>query len=437
MNMSKWVWQSGKISRGVLAIMSLAVLFGATAFAWVVRDAREPIQRMAEEYVVLALGLSAHREQEIDAYFGPQSLQQKARRDRLGISELLSRAGTLLAALEQESLPERERQLALIAKVVHLMKVLDYLEEPTEVSFRDEALSLFGVSLPVAIDTDGAAMTLQQLNQTLTGQGSLSFKLAAFRNQTVVPADRRIEVFERALEECRQRTLAHWPLPGDRGMTIEWSREVGAAWYRYHGNGQGTLTINPLSLALVGSMLDVACHEGYPGHHAQFLLMEQAAGDEGLPVEDTVVLLRSPVTALREAAANLGAGLVFSDAERLAFERDVLFPMAGLSPAQAETNALVHGMMEQLSIVTVPILEAYRDGELSFNNATVRLDREALIGSPSDLLLYVNDFGAYAASYTVARDQLRNRLSARSRSESRGVMDLLGEMLMHPGQISL
>lgn len=172
----------------------------------------------------------------------------------------------------------------------------------------------------------------------------------------------------------------------------------------------GILQLNDLTLAFIGSAVDVACHEGYPGHHAQFVLFETAAGQQGPGVEDTLVLLRSPEAALREGAANLGVGLVFPFAERLQFEQEVLFPLAGLPPEQAETNLRIGLLLEELAAVTLPIIRDYRDGVATYNASTFELEREALVSSPAELLRFVDDYGAYSVGYTLMRLRLQAQL---------------------------
>jgi len=123
----------------------------------------------------------------------------------------------------------------------------------------------------------------------------------------------------------------------------------------------------------VGSAIDVACHEGYPGHHAQFLLQDQRAQPAGLPVEDRVVLLRSPASVLREGAANFGVELAFPFEERVAFDERVLFPLARLDPRQARRYETVHRLVDQLSAAAAPIIASYRDNRLSSDDAEQQL----------------------------------------------------------------
>ena len=82
----------------------------------------------------------------------------------------------------------------------------------------------------------------------LPGRGTLAFKLASYNNKLVIPADKREAVFEAALAACRERTLTYWDLPTDESLSIEWTRDVQAAWHQYEGANKSTLRINGLTV---------------------------------------------------------------------------------------------------------------------------------------------------------------------------------------------
>jgi hypothetical protein len=239
-------------------------------------------------------------------------------------------------------------------------------------------------------------------------------------------------VFERALQECRKRTIAHWALPLAEKLEVEWTSTVPAAWHRYQGGWRSILQINPDAVALVGSAIDVACHEAYPGHHAQFLLQEQKARPAGLPVEDRVVLLRSPVSVLREGAANFGVELAFPFEARVAFDERVLFPLAHLDARQARRYETVHRLVDQLSAMALPVIAAYRDHRLSAEEAEKQLTDDALVTSPGALLAFADRYGAYVLGYTAARDSVREYVQARSRLTGKDDWFVLGEVVSDP-----
>ncbi len=395
----------------LLAVIAVALIGVGSWTSGIFSSPQAIIENQAQTYVELALGLDQQKEGEVDSYFGPSELLEKAQSSTSSMDELLADARALANSIKESSVPETEaRAQHLLEKVEQLITVIELIQAPGKLPFREETDTLYGLALPEQMPS--YQEKLAELENLLPGRGTLAFKLASYNNKLVIPADKREAVFEAALAECRQRTLDHWQLPADESLSIEWTRDVQAAWHQYEGANKSTLRINGLTIGLVSGAVDLACHEGYPGHHAQFVLMDNADNVQGLPIEDSLVLLRSPGSVLREGAANAGVDLVFPFAERLAFERDVLFPIAGLSATEAETNLKIHTLVNELSSAVVPVIEEYYNGDIIFNAASFRLEREAMISSPIALLEFIDEYGTYSIGYTVARDMINTHLNA-------------------------
>jgi hypothetical protein len=391
----------------------------------------DPVQPLADAFVSLALQLGhvPGHEAEVDSYFGPPSLAPAATTAPRTLAQLSAAAHELEADIrhEQQGAPGGRGE-RLLGQARSLAALIDGLQRPHQLSFAQEAAAVYAMSMPVA-DSRATQRTLRALDALLPGPGGVAERLEAYQAHFVIPPGRRKVVFERALQACRARTLRHWNLPAGERLDVEWTDDVPAAWHRYRGGGRSTLQINPQAVALVGQALDVACHEAYPGHHAQFLLMEQKAGPA---VEDTIAMLHSPVSVLREGAANFGIELAFPVAERVAFDRQVLFPLAGIDPALAERYERVSAFVADLSVATVPILAAYRDGRTSFGEAAAELETSALIGSPQALLRFLDEEGAYTLGYTAARERVRHYVEARSACTGQDPWRVLAEVVSTP-----
>ena len=104
-----------------------------------------------------------------------------------------------------------------------------------------------------------------------------------------------------------------------------------SAFSRYRGRGRSIISINLDLPVTVDQVLDLACHEGYPGHHVFNTLREQALLTRRHLPEAEVQLTFSPQSYLSEAAAGFAPELSFPLAERLRVERDILVPLAGLA----------------------------------------------------------------------------------------------------------
>ncbi len=393
----------------------------------------DPVTPLAEAFVSLSLqlGRMPGLQSEVDSYFGPPALMPAAAAPPKTIVELSAAARVLvmdIRRLQQRS--PSERGARLLQQVQSLQALADGLP-PHRSSFAQEAWAIYGMRVPAG-DPQAVHRTLQALNALLPGTGDVADRLDAYRMRFMVAPERRRAVFDRALQECRSRTLQHWALPPGERLEVQWSDDVPAAWHRYRGGARSTLQINPQAVALVGQAIDVACHEAYPGHHAQFLLLTQRAGPMGLPVEDSIALLHSPASVLREGAANFGVELVFPLAERVTFDRKVLFPLAGLDPSQAERYEQVNALIGDLSAAAVPILASYRDRSLSSAAAAAELRTNALVSSPQPLLQFVEQEGAYTLGYTAARDRIASFVRARSACSNEDPWRVLAEVVSVP-----
>lgn len=403
--------------RAWVTVAVLAALFAVAALWWAYHDrtgtsaAGAPLEGQAKQFVTLGLTLGRLFPSEVDSYFGPAALTPSAGEPQPSLERLRNDLAQLDLALRDQPAANDDRHRRLAERTRRLLALVDIMRLPTPLPFDEEAQRLYGLA-PASADERHYRETRAALDRLLPGGGSLTQRVEEFRRQFVIPEDRRQAVFTRALAECRKRTLQHWPLPRAERLDIEWTSDVGAAWHRYHGNFRSSLQINPQAVAFLGSATDVACHEAYPGHHAQFVLAEAAAGAGPRPVEDSIVLLRSPGSVIREAAADFGVSLVFPPDDRLAFERDVLFPMAGFPPSTAARFEQVRQLLDTLAPAALPILRAYRDRRINAEAAAATLDQEALIASPQALLAFVDTVGAYVTGYTGVREQVRGIVDA-------------------------
>jgi hypothetical protein len=160
--------------------------------------------------------------------------------------------------------------------------------------------------------------------------------------------------------------------------------------------------------------LDLAAHEGYPGHHVYNALLEQRFAQpapEGRGwVEFTVYPLFSPQSLIAEGTANFGIEVAFPGEERLAFERDVLFPLAGLDPSEAERWARVQTEMKVLAFADNEAARGYLDGRLDRPEAEAFLVRYSLRtgAQAAQRLRFIDTYRSYVINYNLGEQLVRD-----------------------------
>ena len=111
--------------------------------------------------------------------------------------------------------------------------------------------------------------------------------------------------------------------------------------------------------------LDLACHEGYPGHHVYNVLLEHHLVRGRGWQEFTVYPLFSPQSLIAEGTANFGIDVAYPAAERVAFERARLFPLAGLDPRDAPKYYEVLAVLDRLDYAGNEAARRYLNGAIN------------------------------------------------------------------------
>ena len=197
----------------------------------------------------------------------------------------------------------------------------------------------------------------------------------------MIPKEKLDTVFQLAIKECRARTKAHVALPPNESFTVEYVTNKpwgGYNWYK--GNFHSVIQVNTDLPVYIDRAVDLAAHEGYPGHHVYNSLLEKnLARDRGW-VEFSVYALFSPQSLVAEGTANFGRDIVFpTKAERMKFEKDVLFPAAGIDASRTDEYYAMQDLMKQLDYATNEAARRLINGEIDESAAVKWLQKYAVM----------------------------------------------------------
>jgi hypothetical protein len=371
------------------------------------------VSEIADAYIRLTLEAGTHEAEYVDAYYGPAALQDTAKANPRSLPALTGEARSLIAAIDA-SLPalavqaDRRRALALRGMLVAAETRLQMLGGK-KFSFGDEAKGQFA-TVPDLKPLAHYDTVLRNLENLIPGNGALWARVDAFNERYVIPKDRLQNVFDAAIAECKRRTAAHIQLPKGEAFTMEFV--TGKTWsgYNYYKGGYKSLIqINTDLPIRISRAVDLGCHEGYPGHHVLNLMVEERLARAKSWREYEVNPLYSPTSVLSEGSANYGIDLAFPSAERLAFERDVLYPLAGLDPKTAEAYWKMQQMTEALSGARLTIAKMYLDGEVTRAQA-LDLTQRYLLLSPAraeQSVGFTDHYRSYVINYGWGKDLVR------------------------------
>jgi hypothetical protein len=367
---------------------------------------------VAESYVRLALALGEHDPDYVDAYFGPPAWRDEAKAAKLPLEEIVRRAGAAIASVPGAPAGADEAarlRPGYLRATLSSLRARARLVSGERLSFADEARALYGAAPPPRSDAEFRSV-VDALDRAVPGTGPIAERLEAYRARQRVPADRLRATVELAVAACRARTLPRIPLP--EGERFELELVSGAPWgaYNWYQGGYHSLIQFNTDLPWTPErILSTACHEGYPGHHVHNVLQEEEFLRRRRWVEFAIQPLFSPVSLISEGSANFGFELAFPGDERVAFERDVLWPAAGLDPAEAARAVEIERIAHGLRHATAEAARRMEDEGLSPDGAAAWLEANAL-QSPERArksIDFIRRYRAYVVNYGFGEDVVR------------------------------
>jgi hypothetical protein len=370
----------------VVVVCALVMSSGST------RAATTALNTVAERYVHLVLAFGQHDPDYVDAFYGPAEWKTQAEEQKKSLDAIGAEATELIAALAKipdaatsgdEVLKLRreylQKQVAALAARVRMLK-------GEKLKFDDESRALYDAVAPTyrqsGSDSDSHFdQIIGQLESKIPGKGPLWERYENWRKPFVIPKEKLDAVFQAAIKECRARTLVHVALPPNESFTVEYVTNKpwgGYNWYK--GNFHSVIQVNTDLPTYIDRAVDLAAHEGYPGHHVYNSLLEKNLVRDRGWVEFSVYPLFSPQSLVAEGTANFGRDVAFpTKTERMKFEKEVLFPAAGIDASRADEYYAVQDLMKGLDYATNEAARRLINGEIDESAAVQWLQKYAVM----------------------------------------------------------
>ena len=366
---------------------------------------------IAEEYVKLVLAVGQFDADYVDAYYGPSEWRTAVQAKTPSLTEIIRHATHEIHALSDIAVDPSDTLLTL--RKVYLSTQLSSLIAKTEMlqgkkfTFDEESKKLFDAVAPT-FPEDHFKELLHELSDALPpGEGTLQDRYLNFRSQFMIPKDKIDTVFKAAISECRMRTKKHFTLPPNEHFVVEYVTDKpwsGYNWYK--GNAYSVIQVNTDLPIAIDRAVDIAAHEGYPGHHVYNSLLESELMRKRGWIEFSVYPLFSPQSLIAEGSANYGKEVAFTRDERLRFEKDVLFPLAGLDPSAAEQYYHIMDIVGKLSYAGNEAARGYLNGTMTKDEAIAWLEKYSLMDEAraAQRLKFIEKYRSYVINYNYGQD---------------------------------
>ncbi|MCP4148234.1 MAG: hypothetical protein GY757_10840 [bacterium] len=377
------------------------------------------INNIAESYVKLAFQLGQHDEYYVDAYFGPDELKKEAEKEKKSLKDIILSADNAIKKLQKIS-PKGwnsldQHRLKTLLRLLQALQARARFVSGEKMTFDQESMALYDAVSPTLPD-DYYDKILKQLDALLPGKEPLGKRVTDFNKQFIIPPDKVETVFKAAIVEGRKRTKEHFQLAKNESFDLEFvTDKPWGAYNWYKGNSKSLIQVNMDVPIFIDRAIDLACHEGYPGHHVYYCLIEKKFYKENGWIEFSIYPLYSPESLIAEGTANFGIEVAFPGNERIAFEKEKLFPLAGLNADKVELYYKVRALMSKLSFAGNDPCRLFVDGKVSKEQTIQRLLKYRLRTRAREekYISFVQRYRSYIINYNLGYKMVKEYIEKR------------------------
>jgi hypothetical protein len=400
-------------------------------------SAKTIVDEAAEQYVQLVLALGVHDAAYVDAYYGPKAWQEQAQKNKIDLKKIVIATKVIEDVLAAEKADDEMAQLRLSylkSQIRALSSRALMLIGHVQYDFDQQSKALYDTQAPnYALSEFEPA--IKQLEALLPGDAPLSKRLEDFQSQFVIPQDKLKSVFDFAIKACRERTKPFVDLLEKENFTLEFVTDKpwsGYNWYK--GDGYSLIQVNAELPISISRAIDLGCHEGYPGHHTYNSLLESNLYLKRGWVEYSVYALFSPQSLIAEGSANYGIEMAFPGNQKAEFEKELLFPMAGLDQAKADQYHQVVKLLNKVNYAGNEVARLYLNKAIDAEKAAKMLQRYALMSEKKAIqrVSFFDTYGAYVINYNWGKDLVKQWVEAGSDQSQTGRWKRFAKLLSSP-----
>lgn len=420
----------------IIVVMLIAVVMGCS------QPSYDDLNVIAEKYVKLCLEFGQYDHDFIDYYYGPEEWKlpeiSEDSVDTIPWEEFKNKTMALIDELDKIDTGHYNKLYK--GRVKNLYGLLTALKTRIQImndenlSYDEESKGLYGVVAP-DYPEDYFDRLAVELDKFLPGKGTIIERYKEMGKKFDVPNEKLEEIFLTVLKEAKERTKKYLTFAPNDSCHFEMVHDVPfGANCAYKGNNFSVIEVSGDYPSNMTGIVDLICHETYPGHHVQAYLVDSILYKENGWIENAVSPLFGPLSLLMEGASEAGIEMVFPGNEKLELELNVLFPMAGLDTTGYKDYKKARHMMGQFRYYFINVYKQYFGkvidstqavNELTKYNNISKKGAEATIGM-------ARLYGTYIINYTTGKDIVTNYLERNSNGDVNKKWELLHDLFTYP-----
>lgn len=387
----------------------------------------------ANDLVELTLKLGEKDPDLVDSYIGELIIDTNEEIDLIEVKRDIKSLKSRLIEKETSSEIDKFRknyQLAMINALEYRLKILN----DEKLNFLDECEGIYQYR-PELKPYSYYDSLLSELNILIPGEGDLKSRFSKYREKFKVKNKNLDKSFEKALQFAANSTKQHIELPDSEKIEIEFIS--GAPWSAYNwykGDYKSLIQVNKNVEIHFETILDLAAHESYPGHHVYYTKREQNFYKDSGFVEFSIYTLFSPVSFLAEGTAEYGIDLVFPDDEKIGFIKKNVIGAENFTKTELKKYFVALEIVEKLNEATVNVAKSYLDGEIIIEEAVSLLQKYGLESEKSAIrrMNFIRRYRSYVMNYTLGKRFVKNYIQNKAPNDIKSKWDVYRILIEKP-----
>ena len=285
------------------------------------------MDEFSKRYLLLGLRIGKLIEGYVDSYYGPPELNEIVDKEQPSSpKKLLSFCNDL-----QQDLPNQgftDNRIKALNKILGAMETSWKVANGKNIPYLEQVYKFYDIK-PELIDDSIFYKAAEKLDELYRGNGSLSERLNSLEKQRTIPVERFEEIYNHAFEILQTRTKELFPdlLPNSEEINVKIVKnQPGLANTIYLGNFKTQIELNADIPTDWTKVLNLASHEGYPGHHTEFLVKEKSLYIEKQQFEHCLLSYQVPRLVVSEGIAVTAIDVLFSPREIVKIGLEEIWP---------------------------------------------------------------------------------------------------------------
>jgi len=270
------------------------------------------LDEFAKEYLRLGLRIGKHINGYVESYYGPTEIKQAVDMEKLKSPKLLlSDCNNLFNLLTEQGFKDNRKNY--FRKTLNAIETLLKKLNGDKISYIEFVTNLFDFK-PKFYDENYFFSLKCEADEIYSGKGLLHERMSNYAIKRTVSKEKIKDFFTKAIMIAQEQTkgIFHDFLPENERVTVNIIKDQSWGMYNwYQGNFQSKIDINISANYYWTDILSFACHEGYPGHHTEYVVKEKLLCRKKNYFENSIKMLYTPEIVISEGIGQIAENVLF------------------------------------------------------------------------------------------------------------------------------